>query len=120
GETMSTNRSAISSGFIALVLAVISTTACASITPIGDLNSDAAKYSGKTVTIAGTVQGGAGGLGVGEYQVRDDTGPRTVVSANGNPSAPGTKIRVKGVCKPLATVGSSGVSVLKEESRETD
>ena len=101
----------------AAALALVGTTACASITPIGDLNSDVAKYSGKTVTISGTVEGGAGGLGVGEYEVRDDTGTLTVVSANGNPPPKGTKVTVKGVFQPLATLGSRGVSVLKEQSR---
>ncbi len=102
-------------GFTALAL--ICTSACASITPIGDLNADAGKYSGKTVTISGTVEGGAGGLGVGEYEVRDDTGTLTVVSASGNPPPKGSKVTVKGKFQPLATFGSHGVSVLKEESR---
>lgn len=107
----------ISRRFLVAALGLICTTACASVTPIGDLNADVTKYSGKTVTISGTVEGGAGGLGVGEYSVRDDTGTLTVVSANGNPPAKGTKVTVKGVFQPLATLGSRGVSVLKEESR---
>jgi hypothetical protein len=100
---------------IAASLALV--TGCASITPIGDLNANAAKYDGKTVSIAGTVQGGAGGLGLGEYQVKDATGTLTVVSDNGSPPQSGSKVTVKGIFQALASLGPKSVAVLKEESR---
>lgn len=95
----------------------IAASACASITPIGDLNANANKYDGKTVRIAGTVKSGAGGLGVGEYQVSDNTGTLTVVSASGNPPQSGSNVTVKGIFQALITLGNRGVSVLKEQSR---
>lgn len=100
-----------------MTAALITLAGCASITPIGDLNANATKYNGKTVRIAGTAQNGAGGLGVGEYQVRDETGTLTVVSDKGSPPQSGSHVTVKGVFQALITLGSRGISVLKEQSR---
>ena len=47
---------------------------CAGITPIGELLDNPAKYDGKTVSVEGEVKESAGGLGLGAYQVKDDTG----------------------------------------------
>jgi hypothetical protein len=90
---------------------------CASVTPIGDLLSNASRYDGKTVRIAGTVQSSAGLLGAGAYQVNDGTGTLTVISQVGTPPPKGEKIGVKGTFQALFTLLSKSLAVLKEQSR---
>jgi hypothetical protein len=90
---------------------------CASVTPIGQLLDNPSKYDGKSVRIEGEVQGSAGGLGVGAYQVKDETGTLTVVSEHGGAPRKGAKIGVKGKFQALFTLFSKSLAVLREESR---
>lgn len=90
---------------------------CASVTPIGDLLSNASRYDGKTVRIAGTVGSSAGFLGAGAYQVNDGTGTLTVISQVGTPPPQGERIGVKGTFQALFTLLSKSLAVLKEQSR---
>jgi hypothetical protein len=90
---------------------------CASVTPIGDLLADPARYDGKTVRIAGNVQRSAGLLGAGAYEVNDGTGTLTVVSQVGTPPPQGERIGVKGTFQALFTLLSKSLAVLKEQSR---
>ncbi|MEO8031763.1 MAG: hypothetical protein ABJC74_08670 [Gemmatimonadota bacterium] len=99
------------------IAALLVLSGCASVTPISELVNNATRYDGKTVRIAGTVQGGAGGLGVGEYQVKDNTGTLTVVSDKGSPPHSGSTVTVKGIFQALLTLGSKGLAVLREQSR---
>ncbi len=91
--------------------------ACASVTPIGELLDDPSRYDGKTVRVEGEVRGSAGGLGLGAYQVRDETGTLTVVSERASPPREGANVQVKGRFDALFTLGSRGLAVLREESR---
>ena len=97
--------------------ALILLAGCASVTPIGQLLDDPTRYDGKTVRIEGEVKESAGGLGLGAYQVKDETGTLTVVSEAGGPPRSGAKIGVKGRFQALLTLGSKGLAVLREESR---
>lgn len=90
---------------------------CASVTPIGHLLDNPARYDGKKVRIEGEVKQSAGGLGVGAYQVTDPTGTLTVVSEHGSAPRTGTKIGVKGTFQALFTLFSKSLAVLREESR---
>jgi hypothetical protein len=90
---------------------------CAGVTPIGQLLDNPARYDGKTVRIEGEVKESAGGLGVGAYQVRDQTGTITVLSEKGGPPRTGAKIGVKGLFQALITLGSKSLAVLREQSR---
>jgi hypothetical protein len=92
---------------------------CAGVTPIGELLDDPARYDGKTVRVEGEVGQAAGGLGLGAYQVRDETGTLTVVSERGSPPRTGAKVGVKGRFDALITFGSRSLAVLREESRES-
>ena len=92
---------------------------CAGVTPIGELMDNPAKYDGKTVRVEGEVRESAGGLGLGAYQVRDDTGTLTVVSETGGPPRTGSRIGVKGRFQALITLGSRSLAVLREESRDS-
>jgi hypothetical protein len=92
---------------------------CAGVTPIGELLDNPARYDGKTVRVEGEVKESAGGLGLGAYQVRDNTGTLTVVSEKGGPPRSGSKVGVKGRFEALITLGSKSLAVLREESRDT-
>lgn len=90
---------------------------CAGVTPIRDLLNDPSKYDGKTVQIEGEVLGSAGGLGVGAYEVRDETGRLTVISDERDPPRSGAKVGVKGKFEALLSLGIKSLAVLREESR---
>lgn len=90
---------------------------CASVTPIGELLSDASRYNGKTVRIKGEVTRSVGAVVAGAYQVKDDTGTLTVVSDKGSSPPEKSRIGVKGVFQALVTLGSMSLAILKEESR---
>src|SRR5688572_17621380 len=90
---------------------------CASVTPIRDLLDDPSRYDGKTVRIRGEVKGSAGGLGVGAYEVKDDTGTLTVVSDQAEPPRSGAKVGVKGKFQALFNLGIKSLAVLREEDR---
>lgn len=97
--------------------ALISLGGCASVTPIGQLLDDPSRYDGKTVRIEGEVKEAAGGLGLGAYQVRDQTGTLTVVSEKAGAPRSGARVGVKGIFQALFTLGNKGLAVLREESR---
>jgi outer membrane murein-binding lipoprotein Lpp len=90
---------------------------CASVTPIGNLLSNPAKYNGKTVKIEGDVTRSVGAIVAGGYEVKDNTGQLTVVSEGNSPPPQGVKIGVKGVFQSLLTLGTKTLAVLKEQSR---
>jgi len=92
---------------------------CAGVTPIGELLDNPARYDGKTVRVEGEVKESAGGLGLGAYQVKDNTGTLTVVSEKGGPPRTGSKVGVKGRFEALITLGSKSLAVLREESRDS-
>lgn len=92
---------------------------CAGVTPIGDLLDNSTRYDGKTVRVQGEVQGAAGGLGVGAYQLKDRTGTITVVSDRGSAPRRGADVAVKGRFESLFSLGTAGVAVIREESRDS-
>jgi len=99
--------------------AVLMLAGCAGVTPIGELLDNPARYDGKSVRVQGEVKESAGGLGLGAYQVRDNTGTLTVVSDKGGPPRSGSKIGVRGRFEALITLGSRSLAVLREESRDS-
>jgi hypothetical protein len=92
-------------------------TGCASVTPIGQLLNDPARYNGKTVKVEGQVKGALGGLGVGAYELKDDSGSIPVLTQRGDPPPTGSKIGVKGKFQALVTLGIKSLAVIREESR---
>jgi hypothetical protein len=100
-----------------LVGAVCVLAGCASVTPINQLLNDPSRYDGKTVRVKGTVKGAVGGLGVGAYEIKDNTGSLTVVSDQGDPPRSGANVGVKGKFQALLSLGFKSLAVLREESR---
>jgi hypothetical protein len=115
-----TTTSAIrrSFSFLPLAGALLVLAGCASVTPIGELLDNSTKYDGKTVRVQGEVQEGAGGLGVGAYQLKDNTGTITVVSDRGSAPRKGADVSVKGRFESLFSLGRAGIAVIREESRD--
>jgi hypothetical protein len=106
-----------STPLLALLGILLVLTGCASVTPIGQLLNDPARYNGKTVKVEGQVKGALGGLGVGAFEIKDDTGTIPVVSQRGDPPPTGSKIGVKGKFQALVTLGIKSLAVIREESR---
>jgi hypothetical protein len=100
-----------------LVGALLLLAGCAGVTPIRDLLDDPSRYDGKTVRIEGKVRGAAGGLGVGAYEVEDETGRLTVVSDERDPPRTGADVGVKGKFQALLSLGLKSLAVLREEDR---
>lgn len=116
-STLSTVRRSFA--FLPLASAALILAGCASVTPIGELLDNSTKYDGKTVRVQGEVQGGAGGLGVGAFQLKDKTGTITVVSDRGSAPRKGADVSVKGRFESLFSLGRAGVAVIREESRDS-
>lgn len=102
----------------AIAAALLLLGGCASVTPIGRLLDDPSHYDGKSVSIRGEVKQSAGALGLGGYQVSDNTGTLTVVSEHEAPPRTGATVTVKGVFQSLFTLGSRSLAVLREQSRK--
>jgi hypothetical protein len=102
---------------LALVLAVVLLGGCAGVTPIRELLDDPSRYDGKTVRVKGEVQGSLGGLGVGAYEIKDETGTLAVVTEEADPPRSGANIGVKGKFQALLNLGFRSLSVLREEDR---
>jgi hypothetical protein len=103
-----------------LVGALFVLAGCAGVTPIRDLLDDPSRYDGKTVRIEGQVRGAAGGLGVGAYEVEDETGRLTVVSDERDPPRTGANVGVKGKFQALLSIGIKSLAVLREEDRSLE
>jgi len=116
---MSTKAQALrhSTQRLLLVGALFVLAGCASVTPINQLLNDPSRYDGKTVRVKGQVKGAVGGLGVGAYEIKDNTGSLTVVSDKGDPPRSGAEIGVKGKFQALLSLGFKSLAVLREESR---
>ena len=88
-------------------------------TSIKTLLDDPGQYDGKTVRIAGEVQGSIGALGFGAYQVKDATGTIPVVSEGGGAPTRGAKVGVEGTFRAAYTLGTQSAAVLVEKRRVT-
>lgn len=88
-------------------------------TSIKQLLDDPAQYDGKTVRIAGEVQGSIGALGFGAYQVKDGTGTIPVVSEGGGAPTRGANVGVEGTFRAAYTLGNQSAAVVVEKRRIT-
>ncbi|MEX2156073.1 MAG: hypothetical protein WD773_04455 [Gemmatimonadales bacterium] len=88
-------------------------------TSIKTLLDDPARFDGKTVRIAGEVEGAVGALGFGAYEVKDGTGTLPVVSEGGGAPTRGAKVGVEGTFRAAYTLGTRSAAVLVEKRRVT-
>lgn len=92
---------------------------CNGATQIKTLLDDPQRFEGKTVRIAGQVEGSVGALGFGAYRVNDGTGTLTIVSEGGGVPRQGAKVGVEGTFRSAYTVGAQSVAVVVEQRRYT-
>jgi len=92
---------------------------CKGTTSIKTLLDDPSRFNGKTVRVAGEVQGSVGALGYGAYQISDGTGTLTVVSQGGGAPREGARVGVEGTLRSAFTIGNQSATVLVEERRYT-
>ena len=114
-----TRRSASPGRLWALATAALLMLSCGGATPIKTLLDDPQRFDGKTVRIAGEVQGAVGVLGLGAYQVNDGTGTLSVVSEGGGAPRQGAKVGVEGTFRSAYTLGTKSMAVLVEQRRYT-
>lgn len=100
-------------------MAVLFFLACRGTTPIKTLLDDPQQFDGKTVRIAGQVEGSVGALGYGAYQVNDGTGTLSIVSEGGGVPRQGAKVGVEGTFRSAYTLGTKTLAVLVEQHRYT-
>ena len=104
--------------FAFLAVFLVACAGCKGATPIKDILDDPARFAGKTVTIAGTVTHAAGALGMGAYEVKDDTGTMMVVTKTNGAPREGAKVGVEGTVEQGFTIGTQSLTVLKESKRK--
>lgn len=104
--------------FVAMATVLI-LRSCGGTTPIKTLLDDPSRFEGKTVRIAGDVEGSVGVLGVGGFRVNDGTGTLPVVTQSGGTPRNGAKVGVEGTFRSAFTLGSTTAAVLLEKRRYT-
>lgn len=103
---------------IAMLFPAIFLAGCASATPIGQLLAEPGRYDGEEVRVEGTVTRSAGVLGMGAYEVQDETGTIVVVAQGGGVPAQGVRTRVKGTFQSVfSLLGRNVAAILQTESR---
>jgi hypothetical protein len=103
-----------------LLVALFAVASCAALftTDIDEIKKDPGSFHGKQVTIAGEVTTRINVLGLGYYEVADDTGSIGVVTKGTVPKK-GEKVRVKGeVDQAFAVAGRSLVVIVEPGTRE--
>lgn len=102
----------------ALTAGILLLTGCPA-TKIADINSDPGRFSGKSVSIHGTVSDSFGALGNGVYQVDDGSGRMWVFSQNYGVPGNGAKVSVTGRVEQGFALGgrSFGVILRQTEAR---
>jgi hypothetical protein len=102
--------------FVAALL--LACAGCKGGTPIKDILDDPSRFSGKTVQIAGTVTKSVGVLGMGAYELKDETGTITVVSKTNGAPREGAKVGVEGTVQQGFTLGTTSVTAVMETKRK--
>ena len=104
----------------ALTVLLVALAGCKGATPIKEVLDDPSKFGTKPVRVAGTVVKAASVMGVGAYQVKDDTGTITVVSKTTGVPREGAKVGVEGTVQSGYTIGTQSLTVLVESKRQTE
>ena len=91
--------------------------ACPTETSIGRLNGDPGRYRNKEVSVRGTVNNSFGALGMGAYELEDETGRIWVLTENGVPTK-GSQIRAVGqYINGVTWAGRNYGSAIREKNR---
>ena len=103
------------------VTALLATTllfsACPSETTIGQLNGEPGRFRGKEVSVRGMVNNSFGALGMGAYELEDETGRIWVLTENGVPTR-GSQVRAVGqYMNGVTWAGRNYGSAIREKAR---
>jgi hypothetical protein len=101
-----------------VVVALITLAGCGGLlaTKISDIKQDPAKYNGKAVTIAGTVDESHNLFVIHYYSVNDGSGTISVVTGDAVPKE-GEKVVVHGKVSQEFKLGTASVVVVLEDPR---
>ena len=105
-------------GLVLILASTLALTACPSDTTVGRLNSDPARYYDREVGIRGVVLNSFGALGVGAYELDDETGRIWVLTEHGVPQK-GSRIRTVGkFINGVTWAGRTFGTALRETDRK--
>ncbi|MEP7272838.1 MAG: hypothetical protein ABI882_15155 [Acidobacteriota bacterium] len=104
---------------VALVIgSAIALTACPSETTIGRLNGEPSRYRNKEVSVRGVVTNSFGALGMGAYELDDETGRIWVLTETGVPTK-GSRVRAVGqYINGMTWAGKNYGSAVRERNRD--
>ena len=92
--------------------------ACPSETSIGQLNGEPGRFRNKQVSVRGTVNNSFGALGLGAYELEDETGRIWVLTENGVPTR-GSYVRAVGqYMNGITWAGRNYGSAIREKRRD--
>ena len=104
-------------GFALLLGTALFLSACPSETTIGQLNSEPRRYYDRDVSVHGVVTNSFGALGIGAYELHDETGRIWVLTERGVPQK-GSRVRAVGKYINGVTWGGRNFgSALRESNR---
>ena len=104
-------------GFALLLGSTLFLAACPSETTIGQLNSEPRRYYDRDVSVRGVVTNSFGALGIGAYELDDETGRIWVLTERGVPQK-GSRVRAVGKYINGVTWGGRNFgSALRESNR---
>jgi hypothetical protein len=104
-------------GLMALLATTLLFSACPSETTIGQLNGEPGRYRNKEVSVRGTVNNSFGALGMGAYELEDETGRIWVLTENGVPTK-GSQVRAVGqYINGVTWAGRNFGSAIREKNR---
>ena len=101
-----------------LALVALLLQGCASVTPIGDLLAEPQRYSGKEVTVRGDVTRGIGVLGIGAYEIEDDTGSIVVIAQGQGVPAQGSRSKVRGRFESVFSLAGRTVAAIVQSQKQ--
>jgi|SRR5215472_7077760 len=83
-------------------------------TKIGRINADPMRFNNRSVRVEGSVANSIGAMGVGGYQLEDDSGRIVVLTNQGVPSR-GARVEVSGrVMSGVTVMGKTYGTVIQE------
>lgn len=100
-----------------LIGSVLALSACPSETTIGRLNGEPNRYRDREVSVRGVVTNSFGALGLGAYELDDETGRIWVLTESGVPTK-GSQVRAVGqYINGITWAGRNYGSALREKNR---
>jgi hypothetical protein len=101
----------------ALLAALLFLAGCSTPVPIGEINRDPGRFSGKEITIKGRASDSVGGFGVGLFQVEDSTGSILVLSQNFGLPGNGADVSITGQVQQGLSFGGRNYGIIFRQTK---